>query len=660
MQRSLFCPALPAETSSGLVRLFDILRSGCIPVVVSFRTRWGSKVSWWRHDGPPVEWSLPFTWELNWRELVVEVPERRLSHGDFVETCLGLSQAEIKAKQQKILKVRSSISYDLEGGKRDAFSLLMDGVRSALWKLGPRLGLQGAQLAPMRNFEICDATPRGGRLRPMLPSRSGTIQKAWTHSYGEVSCLRAHRWQPPNGFLDTGPAGPAGRAVVVERYRTQKVKPSGRRASLRIHALEISSEDVTGADARMAACRHEGLPVACHDLLIDDGDHVKVGYCYVDSQTDLPASKSVCTLLPTVTSGQLPQVGRWQVITWLCKGFDGLESLAQQLQLAGLAGHQANRTFDLGVYALCGAAGARAVLHHVHSVLLAIGERAAAAPDGIVLIHGDLLTSAPSPNKLLDFAAQHALPQARSHQRLTLLAGHITEHGIGNFCTGFSKLFSSHCPLHSIGLRGSPQAVAFTTASLTGASTAEWAIASAIQLEGAQDNFDLVSALLVKALRNSNASQNISLDKSLVAEDPFATCFATFEEGFVEKSGMPPYYWGEHRQEAGECFSLGGAYAVVTTGIHTWLGTRESASPEEASLKTMLKNMRPDETRHLEAFGVCVPAPCRRHIKSIAWHYVTDYQMFRQSRFPAPPVPGGARIRLFLSNLSVAARWLKE
>lgn len=191
MQRSVFCPALPAETSSGLVRLFDILRAGCIPVVVSFRTRWGSGVSWWRHDGPPLEWSLPFTWEVNWRQLVAEVPEEKLSSVGFVETCLQLSREELAAKQKRILRVRSLLSYDLVGGHRDAFSLLMDGIRVALVNLVPQPAALG------RYSEVCDTTPRHSGFRSMLPSRLSENEKAWTHSFGEMSCLPAHRWQPP-------------------------------------------------------------------------------------------------------------------------------------------------------------------------------------------------------------------------------------------------------------------------------------------------------------------------------------------------------------------------------------------------------------------------------------------------------------------------------
>ncbi|CAE7629915.1 cya, partial [Symbiodinium necroappetens] len=59
----------------GIKRLLDVLLSGCLPVVIVFPTSLGSGRSWWRAEGPPVEWSLPFPWEIDWERLVVEVSE---------------------------------------------------------------------------------------------------------------------------------------------------------------------------------------------------------------------------------------------------------------------------------------------------------------------------------------------------------------------------------------------------------------------------------------------------------------------------------------------------------------------------------------------------------------------------------------------------------
>ncbi len=52
-------------------------------MVITFPTIWGSGVSWWRVDGAPIEWSLPFPWHIDWHRLVVEVSIDRLLEGTF-------------------------------------------------------------------------------------------------------------------------------------------------------------------------------------------------------------------------------------------------------------------------------------------------------------------------------------------------------------------------------------------------------------------------------------------------------------------------------------------------------------------------------------------------------------------------------------------------
>ena len=52
-----------------------------VEVVITFPTIWGSGVSWWRVDGAPIEWSLPFPWHIDWHRLVVEVSIDRLLEG---------------------------------------------------------------------------------------------------------------------------------------------------------------------------------------------------------------------------------------------------------------------------------------------------------------------------------------------------------------------------------------------------------------------------------------------------------------------------------------------------------------------------------------------------------------------------------------------------
>ena len=64
-------------------------------------------------------------------------------------------------------------------------------------------------------------------------------------------------------------------------------------------------------------------------------------------------------------------------------------------------------------------------------------------------------------------------------------------------------------------------------------------MASTIQLETAEDTFHLLSALLVKALQDANASEAVSWDSKTLEEpgDLLAWCEAVFLEEFVQLSG---------------------------------------------------------------------------------------------------------------------------
>ena len=60
-------------------------------VVISFPTIWGSGISWWRADGAPIEWSLPFPSEIQWRRFVLEVSEAELLKGHLTISVVGAS-----------------------------------------------------------------------------------------------------------------------------------------------------------------------------------------------------------------------------------------------------------------------------------------------------------------------------------------------------------------------------------------------------------------------------------------------------------------------------------------------------------------------------------------------------------------------------------------
>ncbi|CAE7244958.1 unnamed protein product, partial [Symbiodinium sp. KB8] len=98
----------------------------------------------------------------------------------------------------------------------------------------------------------------------------------------------------------------------------------------------------------------------------------------------------------------------WQLVTWLCNASEYAETLATQLQRLGEGRESEQRmAFDVVLYSACGAAGARAALHHVHGLLLAIqADSTATVPEGVVLIRGDMVNAGTFPEKLLDVLVQ--------------------------------------------------------------------------------------------------------------------------------------------------------------------------------------------------------------------------------------------------------------
>ncbi|CAE7293717.1 unnamed protein product [Symbiodinium microadriaticum] len=447
----------------------------------------------------------------------------------------------------------------------------------------------------------------------------------------------------------------------MDHYVTTKMlKVSWRSPALWIRELHVLEGDVNASAGAtpFLACRHQGLPKACHDRLVDEGSKVRVDYCY-QSQTAPPTPKTTCHLIPW-TVAQLPNVGpespnrgRWQLVTWLCNASEYAETLATQLQRLGEGRESEQRmAFDVVLYSACGAAGARAALHHVHGLLLAIqADSTATVPEGVVLIRGDMVNAGTFPEKLLDVLVQQPKAQL-PRKRLTIFEGTVGQGACG-YCGGFGVVFTWHCPLHSLrpSMRGCPQAAAFTTTSLLSASSSEWAVASTMDLKEATEQFDVLVALLVKALQDANASDATVLDQTLSLEDPFAVCLEAFvAQRFLEKTGMPPYYVYDFKLQALDCFAHGGAYATVETGLKSWLASPRNGVQEEEAVRQELKKMGLDAMSFLEVFGVCVPDLCRHNITAVAWHYVMDHQMFRSSFWQVPPVPSRARIRRFFRN----------
>lgn len=131
MLRSVFCPVLKGDWTHQK-RLFDAVLTGCIPVVIAFPSHRPGKVSWWRAGGPPVENMVPFPEDVDYRRLVLEVPERELMEGRFVDAMLHLSESEVRARQEAMREFRQLLRFDFTGSGPDAFTMTVRAVHRFL------------------------------------------------------------------------------------------------------------------------------------------------------------------------------------------------------------------------------------------------------------------------------------------------------------------------------------------------------------------------------------------------------------------------------------------------------------------------------------------------------------------------------------------------
>lgn len=382
MRRAVFCPAPPAENAAaGTKRFFDVVLAGCLPVVIAYETVWGSGISWWRRDGAPVEWSLPFASKIDWRRLAIEVPVQVLEQdGEFVASILGLPTEERDAKRQYLLQVRNQLLYDLDGGTRDAFSMLMDEIRAALPQLEPQTSApaMGAETraAGFRSHvaTICDASPRGLDFKRLPPEFGEGIgrEKAWAHTFGELSCKPAHLWHPlkddcTRAFTELSQTeAPKGWTMVAERFFTTEMHRSRHGTAsylqeLRISEIEGSPASSALAHAPLTMCTHETWPMACHDSIDETGaDSLLLRLCSRSTMVNTPPRTS-CRLLPAVIPIMPPPMGlglqeptmNWEIVTWGCEVKNAVRSLGDEAEDAWLARMPRSHGLSVVVYEVC-------------------------------------------------------------------------------------------------------------------------------------------------------------------------------------------------------------------------------------------------------------------------------------------------------------------
>jgi len=200
----------------------------------------------------------------------------------FAEAFFNLSTVEIEAKRRYLLEVRDRLVYDLSGGRRDAFSLLMDGVRIALPRLGAVVpsGVSGDGFHLSLGALMCDSTPRMGEFRPLPEELSSGVgkEKAWTHTFGELSCRSAISWKAPSSLRNSNSLkGSRVYPSILEQFVLARMVRAIHGTSVSLRALLASpmakeQESAVLNSALFAVCTHFIFPHACHDI-ITVGDH---------------------------------------------------------------------------------------------------------------------------------------------------------------------------------------------------------------------------------------------------------------------------------------------------------------------------------------------------------------------------------------------------
>lgn len=177
-RRTRFCACPPGDATFTTIRFYDSLLSGCIPVVIAFPGI-GGRVSWFRHGGPPVEWTLAFPGEIRWHEAVLEVPVEELRAGRLVAFVRSLPQEKIDRITSYIGSIRSLLVFSWRGEGPDAFSALMRSVSAAL------------QDASVPGAQCCTCRWLPGKYMPRA------FWRWWSHSFGQLYCsLRGEGHSP--------------------------------------------------------------------------------------------------------------------------------------------------------------------------------------------------------------------------------------------------------------------------------------------------------------------------------------------------------------------------------------------------------------------------------------------------------------------------------
>ena len=329
-----------------------------------------------------MRWSLPFFREIDWPRLVVEVSEEHFWQGRLAPQCLGLSHKEQVEKHDYIAEVRGLLRYDLAGGSRDAFSLLMDGVRRAL------TDADGGSTSTPHLAQVCSATPRGARHVETYLEETRTVEKRWSHAFSEVSCCDPSLWQPAGAFFKVG----ADPQVLFEQYtltaswctadRMQCVRVYGR-TEKRLDDLRDQRRVLQ--EAKFALCFPD-VPVACHDSLIPVEGELVTELCseVASPRPAMPSCRLLAEVAPVPPLLALGAQVHVELVLLKCRPGSGRMWGTGAMEMAGLVIHTA-------VYDTCegrdGPSSNRLLLEHT-LVRLHQAHHGGSIPDFLLLAWG--------------------------------------------------------------------------------------------------------------------------------------------------------------------------------------------------------------------------------------------------------------------------------
>jgi len=235
-RQSIFCPCLPGDNARELKmsclvksscckaltltlfaaqkRFFDVIMSGCLPVVLSYNiSRVEGHKSWFRPERATVESSYPFAKglfdeavEIDYESFVVQVPDEVTNIKPILEAILA-DPAELKRRQENMAKYAPLLSYGAgEDAHKydDAFLRIVKAIRYYLNSsdntTSSDFGGSEGNLLLMR---------KSSETRPVNVNEAAPIEiSAKTRPSGKISVATAFKKDGPGIDRDSRPGGP--------------------------------------------------------------------------------------------------------------------------------------------------------------------------------------------------------------------------------------------------------------------------------------------------------------------------------------------------------------------------------------------------------------------------------------------------------------------